>query len=41
MMTPIVKELPLKLEPITGDDFIDPPPRPLPRAARRQHGRSS
>lgn len=25
MRTPIVKELPLKLEPVTRDDFIDPP----------------
>jgi hypothetical protein len=27
MRTPIVKELPLKLEPVTRDDFIDPPRR--------------
>jgi hypothetical protein len=25
MRTPIVKELPLKLEPVTRDDFIGPP----------------
>jgi hypothetical protein len=27
MRTPIVKELPLKLEPVTRDDFMGPAPR--------------
>jgi hypothetical protein len=30
MQTPIVIELPLKLEPVTRDDFIDPPARRRP-----------
>jgi hypothetical protein len=34
MQTPIVNELPLKLEPVTRDDFIDAPRTP-PRVERR------
>jgi hypothetical protein len=36
MQTPIVNELPLELEPVTRDDFIDAPRGPRrPTPARR------
>ena len=34
MKTPIVTELPLKLEPVTRDDFIDQPRAAHPRQRR-------
>jgi hypothetical protein len=41
MTTPTVKELPLRLEPVTRDDFIGQAPRPLHRATGDRLGRTA